>query len=79
EVSYFTERPVVIFPFTNDKGVQEFIKKYNVKWVIWAGNPEKIDGKYYRFWLPEEIPDNIKPVFKNTGGDLFEVKYYLNE
>ncbi|MFA5022528.1 MAG: glycosyltransferase family 39 protein [Patescibacteria group bacterium] len=76
EVNYFTDRPTVTFPYADADGVQEYIKKYQVKWIIWMGTPQKENDKYYRFWLPQEIPDNIKPVFKNTGADLFEVEYY---
>jgi hypothetical protein len=76
-VHYFTERPTILFPFTDRVGVQEFIKKYQVRWLIWMGQPSKIDGKYWKFFLPEEIPENIKPVFKNKAGDLFKLDYYL--
>lgn len=76
EVNYFTDRPTVIFPYTDTAGVQKFMKKYQIKWAIWIGAPSKEDGKYYRFWLPEDIPDNLKPVFKNRAGDLFKVEYY---
>jgi len=78
EVYYFTNRPTILFPFATTEEIQEFMKKYQVKWVIWMGTPKKVDGNYYRFWLPEEIPENIKPVFKNTGGDLFKVEYYID-
>ena len=73
---YFIERPVIIFPFTDEKGIQEFMKKYNVKWLIWMGQPSKIDGKYWKFFLPNEIPENVKLIYKNTGGELFKVEYY---
>jgi hypothetical protein len=76
EVNYFTGRPVVIFPYATTPQIQQFMTKYQVKWVIWMGTPSKEGDKYYRFWLPEEIPQNIKPVFKNTGGDLFLVESY---
>jgi len=79
EVYYFTERPTIIFPLATAEEIQKFIKKYQVKWVIWMGTPKMVGDKYYRFWLPDEIPENIKPIFKNYGGNLFKVEYYLGE
>lgn len=79
EIYYFTERPTVIFPFTDEKGVQQFMKKYQVKWVIWMGQPIIVGDKFLVFWPEGKTPKNITPVFKNAGGDLFKVEYYIDE
>jgi hypothetical protein len=77
EVYYFTERPTVIFPFTDSQGVQKFMKKYQVKWIIWMGQPIEVGNKFLIFWPKDQIPANIKPVFKNTSGSLYQVENYL--
>lgn len=77
EVYYFTQRPTVIFPFTDYQGVQDFMKKYNVKWIIKAGHPIIVGDKFLIFWPDSQYPENIKPVFENTGGEFFKVEYYI--
>jgi len=78
-IYYFTKQPTIIFPYATEKEIQSLMKKYNVRWLLWQGQPEKVDDKFWKFFLPDEIPSNITPVLKNSAGDLFYVDYYTEQ
>jgi len=76
EIYYFTNHPTVIFPFTDEKGIQEFMEKYQIKWIIWLGVPIVEGNKFLVFWPDGKHPTNISLIYKNSAAGLYHVDYY---